>query len=154
MHPGKSTPSVIDVKALEAAPVSVWWYGVICFFGLILTLVVLVLFSMLTGIAPLKGFIVAGLPFSIHFANMRFIRKYRRALAPEELKWFALSCGVAFYACDEPFALVARLLSDSEGPIQKAATIVVALLVDFSIVGAIVYGTVPWISKRIPATNA
>jgi hypothetical protein len=102
----------------------------------------------------LKGLIIAGLPFSIHFANLRFIRKYRRALVPEELKWFAISCGVAFYACDEPFALVARLLSEGEGPIQKSATIVVALLVDFSIVGAIVYGTVPWISKRIIRTNA
>jgi hypothetical protein len=139
---------------LEEAPVSVWWYGLICFFGLLLTLVVLVLFSILTGIAPVKGLIVAGLPFAIHFANLRFIRKYRRALGSEELKWFAISCGVAFYACDEPFALVARLLSDSEGRIQKTATIILALLVDFSIVGAIVYGTVPWISKRIIGTNA
>jgi hypothetical protein len=149
MPPRNSTPA-----AIEKAPVSVWWYGVICFCGLLLTLVVLVLFSIVTGIAPLKGFIIAGLPFSIHFANWRFVRKYRRALIPEELKWFALSCGVAFCLCDEPLALVARILSDSEGPIQKAATIVVALLVDFSIVGAIVYGTVPWISRRILGANA
>jgi hypothetical protein len=154
MHPSKPTASPVDAKPLEEAPVSVWWYGVICFIGMLLTLVALLIFSILTGIQPLKGLGAAGLPFSIHFANLRFIRKYRRALVPEELKWFAISCGVAFYACDEPFALVTKLFSEYEGPIQKSATIVVALLVDFSIVGAIVYGTVPWISRRIIRTDA
>jgi hypothetical protein len=148
MQPVEPIPSAIDAKSLKGAPVSVWWYGVICFLGLLLTLIVLVLLSSLTGITPPHG-LVAGLPFSIHFANLRFLRKYRRALDPDELKWFALSCGVAFYACDEPFALVARIHSAGESPIENAATIIVALLVDFSIVAAIVYGTVPWVSKRI-----
>src|SRR5882762_8883639 len=126
MQPSKPTPSDIDAEPLEDAPVSVWWYGVICFLGLLLTLFVLVLFSVITEITPPKGSIVVGLPFSIYFANWRFIRKYRRVLVSEELMWFAVSCGVAFYVCDEPFALVARILSDSEGSIQKVATIFVA----------------------------
>jgi hypothetical protein len=154
VQPSKPTPSATDAETLEVAPVSVWWYGAICFFGLLLALFVLVLFGIITGITPPNGSTVAGLPFSIHFANWRFIRKYRRVLNLEELKWFALSCGVAFYVFDEPFALVARILSDSEGTIEKVATIVGALLVDFSIVGAIVYGTVPWISKRIRSSSA
>jgi hypothetical protein len=154
VQPKNPTSSTTDAAPSEVAPVSVWWYGVICFFGLLLTLFVLVLFGTATGITPPKGSAVVGLPFSIYFANWRFMRKHRRVLISGELKWFAISCGVAFCVFDEPFALVARILSDSEGPIEKAATIVVGLLVDFSIVGAIVYGTVPWISKRIRSANA
>jgi len=111
------------------------------------------IFSALTGITVPYG-LVAGLPFSIHFANLRFLRKYRRALYPDELKWFAVSCGVGFYACDEPFALVARIHSAIDHPIENVATIIVALLVDFLIVAAIVYVTVPWLSKRILGANA
>jgi len=148
MQPIEQTASGLGANSLQEARVSVWWYGVICFLGLILTLIVLVLFNILSGITVPYG-LLAGLPVSIHFANLRFLRKYRRALDSAELKWFAVSCGVAFYACDEPFALVARIHSAGEHPIKTAATIIVALLVDFLIVAAIVYGTVPWFSKRI-----
>ena len=154
MQPITPTPSTTDAKPLGAAPVTVWWYGVIYFLGLLVTLSVLLLLANVTGITPPNGCAVVGLPFSIHFANWRFMRKYRRVLVSEELKWFALSCGIAFVVFDEPFALVARIISNSEGPIEKGATTVVALLVDFSIVGAIVYGTVPWISERIRGATA
>jgi len=104
----------------------------------------------ITGFKPPAGTIVVLLILSIHFANWHFVRRHQRAVNSQELKRFAIACAVAFCTCDESFTLVARISSDTPGSIEGAVTVVVALLMDF----AIVYGTVPWISKRMRSAKA
>jgi hypothetical protein len=154
MRPSPAASSGPDTERLGQSPVSVGRYGVIVLLGLILTLSVLAALSMIAGIAPQKGLDIVGLPIAIYFSNWRFLRKHRRVMLAEELNWFAFFCGIAFSVFDEPFALIATISSDEFSPIRKVAQILMALVVDFSIAGAIVYGTVPWISRRILKSTA
>lgn len=143
-----------DAKPSVGASVSVWWYGALCFLCLSLTVLMISVVGAIAGFKPPTGTIVVLLILSIHFANWRFVRKHQRALDSQQLKSFAIACGVAFCICDESFALVARISSDTPGSIEGAVTVVVAVLIDLAIAAAVVYGTVPWISKRMRGANA
>jgi hypothetical protein len=149
MEHSQPTPTRSESERPALRPVQVGWYGFICFLGQLIALSVLVLLTMLGGVKPHTGINVIGLFISIHFANWRFIRTYRREFLSTELNWFAFSCFVAFWVCDEPLGLVATVRSNEWGYLRKAVEIVAASTVDFAVVAAIVYLTVPWASKRL-----
>ena len=147
MEPSQPSLPRSAAEDLPLRPMQVGWYGFICFLGQLIVLSVLVLLSMFGGVPTHKGINIIGLLISIHFANWRFVRTYRRELLPTELNWFVFSCFLAFWVCDEPLALVATLLTDEWGSLRKMIEIVVASCVDLAVVAAIVYWTVPWATK-------
>lgn len=152
--PDKSSSLTSDVGPPQISAAAVSWYGFICFLCLLLLVFFVAVVAAIAGFKLPLGFSVACLVLSVHFANWLFVRKYRRAFLTNELRWFAIACGAAFCLLDEPLALIARIAREDQGPMERGVTIVVACVYDIAIAAAVVYATVPWISKFIGNKNA
>jgi hypothetical protein len=68
---------------------------------------------------------------------------------PTELKRFTFACFSAFWVCDECPVLITRFLIHDDNTSRKVIDAIVATGVDFAIVVAIVYATVPWVARHI-----
>ena len=120
-----------------------------CLVALLVWKAIIALTVVISGISEPALLEIVVLLLSIHFANWRFLRKYRRVLSPLELKWFALSCAVAFYFFDAVLPLLLGVPFGIGGLAHDLAIITVGLVINFAMVGAMVYGTVPWVSRRL-----
>jgi hypothetical protein len=130
-------------------PVSMNWYGFLCFLGLAVAIAVLALVTTLTGVRFPTGTLIVGLLLSIQFATWRFVQTYRREFLPIELKRFAWTCFFVFWICDESPAIVRAFSTTAGWSLEKVATAILATGVDFAIVTVIVYVTVPWAAKHL-----
>jgi hypothetical protein len=142
------SPPAAQLEMPLHGPASVNGYGFLCFLRLIVVLVVLVLLNILTGVRAPQGTIIVGLFPSIQFSNWRFVQTYRRIFLPIELKRFAFACFFGFWVCDELPVLIRAFLTHEGISFKKVVTAIVATGVDFAIVAAIVYVTVPWAARR------
>ena len=143
------SPPTSEVVMSPNGPVSMNWYGFLCFLGLAVAIVVLTLVTALTGVRFPTGTLIVGLLLSIQFATWRFVQTYRRAFLPIELKRFAWTCFLVFWVCDESPAIVRAFSTPAGWSIEKIATAILATGVDFAVVAVIVYVTVPWAAKHL-----
>jgi hypothetical protein len=130
-------------------PVSMNWYGFLCFLGLAVAIAVLTLVTTLTGVRFPTGTLIVGLLLSIQFTTWRFVQTYSREFLPIELKRFAWTCFLVFWVCDESPAIVRAFSTTAGWSIEKVTTAILATGVDFAIVAVIVYVTVPWAAKYL-----
>jgi len=125
------------------------WYGFLCFLGLLVTFICLVLVNGVAKFSFPTGIGILALLASVQFAQGRFVHTHRRVMLPVELKRFALACAGAFWTSDELPALIRRFLTADDHVIQNVFTVLIASAVDVAIAAVIVYATVPPIARYL-----
>jgi hypothetical protein len=147
----RTRPGVPPPRAEEWSshkPVSIIRYGVMCFAGMFLCIVVLNFLETLAGARAPQTTVFVGLFASMQFATWRFVRTHRREFEATELRWFIFSCCLAFWIWDELPAVYGGFSSSEVSILRKGVEAIAASCVDILIVAPIAYLTVPWAAKR------
>jgi hypothetical protein len=146
---GLSPEAPAELSAVPA--VSLWPYGVVCLLGIVASVAVLVTLRLTTGIKAPRETLYVGLFAAIHLSNWWFIHRQKRMMSPAETTRFMWACLVAFWVWDNLPEIVVRhrLTSEQYDSATAAAVFIVGLVVDGVIVAAMVYLTVPWVSRRV-----
>ena len=123
-------------------------YGIVCFIGTSVTLVVVMFGDILLDIKIGRLAVLLAIVAGIHLAAWQFTRTYLRDMSPQELKRFLMACFVVFWLVDESAPLIAYIRDEEELTGRNIANVIAATLIDLGLVAAIIYWTIPLAVRR------